>query len=325
MQKLILLSTLFIFAVLPSMSQVASATVFSENGEKFWVVLNGIKQNANAQTNVKVTGLTEPAYKFKIIFEDETIPSLDENVMTQDVDGKPNDVTYVIKKNNKGKYIMRVNSFQPAKGSTEPAPNQVSVPARTQEPAKENTGGTTTTITQQTTTTGTTGTGDGGNMKVNMSDGMGGNVNFNMSVSGIDGGTTGTNTNTTTTTTTKTTSSSSSTNSSYSEPAPGNNNNSTKCIRAMSSGDFANAKKSVEGQSFEENKLQVAKQVLKGNCVSSAQVKDMLSLFSFEKTKVDYAKFAYDRTTDPNNYYTINDAFSFSSSVTELNEYIDSK
>jgi len=320
MKKLLLISAIILCGVIPSLAQLASATIFSENGEKFWVVMNGVKQNSAAQTNVKITGLTEPAYKFKIIFEDETIAAMDESVMTQDVDGKPNDVTYVIKKNPKGKYVMRVTSFQPAKGNTVPENNQVSVPVHSTETAPASTGGTTTTVTHQTTTTGTN--PSGGNVSIAAGDGMGGGVNLSMNISGMDAGTSGT---TTTTTTTTTHSSTTSTNNSQpveNNPAPSSSN---KCMRPMSAGDFANAKKAIEDQGFEENKLQVAKQVLKGNCISSAQVKETIGLFSFEKTKVDYAKFAYDRTTDQNNYYTINDAFSFSSSVTELNEYINSK
>jgi hypothetical protein len=335
MKRLLLISAMLLCSVLPSLAQIATATIFSENGEKFWIVLNGQKQNASAQTNVKLTNLTEAYYKIKIIFEDETIAAMDENIRTTDIDDKPQDVTYEIKKNNKGKYVFRVSNFQPAKGSTEPAPNQVSVPAQTkpQQPAGNSSdGSTTTTVTHQTTTTGTAKSNpNNGSVGMTMSDGMGGNVNFNMNVSGMDMDA-GSGSTSTTTTTTTTTRSSSSSSSSASSSQPANTNTtantappSTKCTYPMNSGTFANAKKSIEGQSFEENKMQVAKQALQKNCLSSAQVKEMLGLFSFEKTKVNFAKFAYDRTTDTENYFTINEAFSFSSSVTELNEYINSK
>src|SRR5205085_1330042 len=204
-----------------------------------------------------------------------------------------------------------MNSFMPAKGSVEPAGNQVSVPVhKTEAPQNTNGGSTTTTVTHQTTTSGA-GTNPGnGNVSMSMGDGMGGGVNLNMNVSGMDAGASGTSSTTTTTTTTH----SSTTNSSQPvennpAPAPAVSN---KCTFPMNSSAFDNAKKSIEGQSFEENKLQVAKQVLKGNCISSAQVKEVMALFSFEKTKIDYAKYAYDRTTDQGNYFTINDAFSFS-------------
>jgi hypothetical protein len=336
MKRLLLTSAIALCSILSTMAQQSTATFFSENGEKFWIVLNGQKQNAAAQTNVKLTALKEPYYKIKIIFEDETLAAMDENIRTTGLEDEPQDVTYEIKKNNKGKYVMRVSSFQAAKGSTEPAKDQVSVPAHpdskpqqtTQGGAQQTGGGTTTTTTttHQTTTNGNTNP-NGGNVGMSVNDGMGGNVQFNMNVSGMDMDAGGAST--TTTTTTHTTTSSSSTNTNNSQPA---NNTaapapaaSAKCTYPMNSGTFGNAKKQVEGQSFEENKLQVAKQVLKANCISTAQIKEMLGQFSFEKTKVDYAKFAYDRCTDQGDYFNLNDAFSFSSSVTELNEYINSK
>lgn len=92
----------------------------------------------------------------------------------------------------------------------------------------------------------------------------------------------------------------------------------------MSSSDFAAAKKSVQGQSFEDQKLKVAKQVLNTNCMSTSQVKEIMALFSFEDTKVDWAQFAYGKTTDPNNYFQLNDGFTYSDSVDKLNAYIES-
>ena len=57
--------------------------------------------------------------------------------------------------------------------------------------------------------------------------------------------------------------------------------------------------------------------------MTAGQVKDMMSVFSFEGTKLDFAKFAYGRTYDIGNYYMVNDAFTFSTSISDLNEYIN--
>ena len=65
--------------------------------------------------------------------------------------------------------------------------------------------------------------------------------------------------------------------------------------------------------------------MVKDCCFSAAQVKAMMGLFSFEESKLDFAKFAYDRTHDIGNYYKVNDAFSFESSIEELNEHIQSR
>jgi len=48
-------------------------------------------------------------------------------------------------------------------------------------------------------------------------------------------------------------------------------------------------------------------------------------LFSFEATRLDFAKFAYKYTYDISNYYKLNDAFTFESSIEELNNFINGK
>jgi hypothetical protein len=48
-----------------------------------------------------------------------------------------------------------------------------------------------------------------------------------------------------------------------------------------------------------------------------------MMLFSFEGTRLDFAKFAYGRTYDIGNYYMVNDAFTFETSIDELNDYIN--
>ena len=93
----------------------------------------------------------------------------------------------------------------------------------------------------------------------------------------------------------------------------------------MSTNDFTSAKKSINSKSFAEDKMTLAKQVLRANCVSTDQVVEIMSLFSFEENKVEFAKAAYDKTTDKGNYYKVNDAFTYSSSINELNEFLERK
>jgi hypothetical protein len=90
----------------------------------------------------------------------------------------------------------------------------------------------------------------------------------------------------------------------------------------MSNSNFAAAKQTITKQSFDDTKLTTAKQVIKSNCLSSAQIKELMLLFSFEATRLDLAKFAHERCVDKNNYFLLNDAFEFESSVEELNNTI---
>ena len=66
----------------------------------------------------------------------------------------------------------------------------------------------------------------------------------------------------------------------------------------------------------------IAKQVLQNNCLTASQVREVLGSFDFENTKLEYAKYAYAHTYDIGNYYKVNDAFEFESSVDDLNKYI---
>lgn len=85
---------------------------------------------------------------------------------------------------------------------------------------------------------------------------------------------------------------------------------------------FAMLKATIESKSFESSKLQIAKQALTGNTFSSAQVTELLMLFDFESTKLEFAKHAYHKVADKQNFYLVNNAFSFASSIDELNQYI---
>lgn len=86
--------------------------------------------------------------------------------------------------------------------------------------------------------------------------------------------------------------------------------------------EFMQLKSSIANKSFESSKLQIAKQALAGNYFSSAQVADLMREFDFETTRLDFAKSAYPRVIDKQNYYQVNNGFTFESSIQDLNQYI---
>ncbi|MFN9799599.1 MAG: hypothetical protein ACK54P_06230 [Bacteroidota bacterium] len=55
-------------------SQTANAVVFSENGERFTLFLNGEKKNNSPAANVKVSGLTGEFSQARSDFEDPSLP-----------------------------------------------------------------------------------------------------------------------------------------------------------------------------------------------------------------------------------------------------------
>lgn len=250
---------------------------------------------------------------------------------------------YEIKKNKKGEYVMRASSMV-AIAQAPATPQQSVVSYSTTPPATPATTvatpapATTTTDVVVTETVSTTTTVDPANQEnVNVGMNVGG-IGMNVNVSVNDGGmNTGTNVSSTSsqtvTTTTTTVTSSSTTSGNYNEGMTTNpvhepipvETTPAGCYQAIPASDFNAGKASVEKQSFADTKLKVAKTFTKNNCLSVNQIKDIMSLFSFEETKFEYAKFAYDFCADKKNYYQLSDDFTFSTTVDEFNEFLDSK
>ena len=86
------------------------------------------------------------------------------------------------------------------------------------------------------------------------------------------------------------------------------------CPWPMSDNQFSDALRSISSRSFDDEKATVAKQITGSNCLTVDQAKAIMMQLTFDSAKLDYAKFAYDKTYDIGNYYKLNDAFDFSSS-----------
>lgn len=91
---------------------------------------------------------------------------------------------------------------------------------------------------------------------------------------------------------------------------------------AMHENDFRNLVYTISRLSFESSRMQIARQAIANNYFTSYQVAELMRLMTFESTKLDLAKLAFHKTVDQNNYYIINDQFTFESSIMELNDYI---
>ena len=316
---------LFSLAALLFLSTISAQTknnavFFTENGEKFYLILNGIKQNAVAETNVKVTDLIQPNYKVKILFENKTLAPVDQTIYFMDGAENANlmEFTYSVALNKKGEYKVRQRSNALiAQLPPPPAEQKVIVYTPVEPPAE---------VVTTTTTTKTSST-DNVNMGVNMG-GLGINMNVNVN-SDMGGGNTQTTQTTTKTTTTRSYSS-------YNNTSENNNGYATEkvvyvpgyngpvgCPRPMSPSDFESAKNTIVSKSFDDTKLTISKQIIGSNCLLSTQVKEIMLLFSFENTRLDLAKYSYDKTYDQGNYFKLNDAFTFESSISELNNYIN--
>lgn len=163
----------------------SNLSIFNNNGQSFYIVLNGIRQNSKPETNVQVGQIKNGSYAVKVIFADGKTPDIDKNFMID----APYDITArIIFKKGKGK--LQLMGQEPTHGVIQEAvvyrPTDAavysdmlvvnSIPTQNtttiQTPAVQNTTSVQTTPVQNTTTIQTTGTGNttGINMNVNVSE-----------------------------------------------------------------------------------------------------------------------------------------------------------
>lgn len=317
-------------------NSTADAVIYSENGDKFRIYLNEELINEDPRSNVKIKGLESEFYQVRVDFADEHLPDFTSKMFAVKFGIE---VTYAIKLTKKG-YALRYFSERPK----EMTPAQL--PAGTYEfnapiisegdgdsgnPVEPNHSASATTTTTQKTTI-TQKSGNSSNEKVNVNVNMGGvNMGINMDIPAEQ---VGTHVQSTTTTTTTTTTTSHGVDSkprpNYSEEKPHHNNRPSttsnaptgKCGFPMDNAAFESAKSSIKAKTFSDSKMTLAKQVTGANCLSAAQIKEITTLFDFETDRVEYAKFAYNRCNDPQNYFLVNDAFQFESTIDELNKSI---
>ncbi len=87
-------------------------------------------------------------------------------------------------------------------------------------------------------------------------------------------------------------------------------------------GNFSLFKQKLDSESFDSNKLKMARQYVSTNSISASEVKVIMSEMTFESNRLSIAKYAYAFCYDPENYFLVNDGFEFRTSISELNEYI---
>lgn len=92
--------------------------------------------------------------------------------------------------------------------------------------------------------------------------------------------------------------------------------------QGMLAADFDALKATVAARSMDNTKLQIIVQAMAANKMTSKQVSELLNLLDFESNKLALAKHAYGKVVDKGNYYLVNNAFAFDSSVASLTEYI---
>ncbi len=224
----------------------SALSIFSENGDKFFLMINGIKQNAYPQTKVRVEGLPQVTNEIQIIFDDNRTQAIQKRITFSDpVEGKAINLVLKIVRNQGGyvrlcfhKSSELMRDYRPEQGEYVMSYGQ----DRMQQQVVVNT-----------------------------------------------------------------------------PPPP------PPAPREMNNKVFNDMKQSIANVAFEETKLSTAKTVLSNNYINTSQVMEICNMFSFEESKLDFAKFAYDKTVDPNNFFKVGSVLVFNNSKEDLNNFLSSK
>jgi hypothetical protein len=95
------------------------------------------------------------------------------------------------------------------------------------------------------------------------------------------------------------------------------------CEQVITEKQLDQLKQTIASKPEDNTKLAIAKQALRNNMLLAQDVKELMFLFNYETAKLDFAKAAYLYTCDVKNYYVVNEALQFDSSVTELDRHIN--
>jgi len=232
----------------------STLSIFSETGEQFFLVLNGVAQNNVPTSRIRVEGLPEYGNDIEIIFADRRTQAIRKRINVSDpVDDQAVDMTLRLTRERDG--FMRLRFFKCVNTETNYRPVHDEYVMYYGRPGRTNT--------------------------------------------------------TTTTTTT------------YDPvppppPVPAG-------PQPMDTRSFIDAKNTISNASFESTKYSTAKTLLAGNYFTTEQVMQLCNLFSFENTKLAFAKDAYSKVLDQNNYYKLATIFSFDSNKQALNNFINGR
>lgn len=94
------------------------------------------------------------------------------------------------------------------------------------------------------------------------------------------------------------------------------------CYTPMLDSDFKKLETSIKAKTFGSEQTSVFKQAIDKNCLSTAQVKSIMLILKHDDDRLKIAEMAYAKCSDKHNFYQVNDAFIFGSSMATLEKKI---
>ncbi|MBS1742951.1 MAG: DUF4476 domain-containing protein [Bacteroidetes bacterium] len=302
---------------------LGSLNVFSQNGDKFFLYLDGIKQNETAQSNVRISNIPGLYYTVKIVFNDSKLPTIvKNNVVVSDAEEQLVDAAYRIRRDQSAKPRFNFYAIGPAKTDFTPPPgmsvftfstpgevkNTRDTAAMAKQPVAKVKGSISNLKVTEAPAPKATGTPAATTAKSSKTKEV--KPETGKSDNGASANTKAT------------------AKSQADAPASKSNNNPNAEIKKcngwpIGKGDLVAGKKIIEQAATEEEKLTVAQDFIISNCLTVHQVAEFCSLFKSEKTRMSFAKYAYKFTIDRNNYAELASLFATEKSRKELNTFIN--
>lgn len=94
------------------------------------------------------------------------------------------------------------------------------------------------------------------------------------------------------------------------------------CVTPISNYVFSQQFSNISSRNGEAQKLAIAKNIAKNNCLSTTQIKQIAELFENDYNRLSFVQEAYANTTDKDNFYEVYNTFMYFSTVFRLHDYI---
>lgn len=296
---------------------LGSLTVFSQNGDKFFLFLDGVKQNEEARSDIRVQQIPGLYYNAKIVFKNASLPPIvKNNLYISDGEDVLMDAAYRLRRDKTGKPKLNFYSMKTVQPNFIPAPglfvynfgnpDVIAGSSKPEVPKKA----------------------VASNVKGSIS---------NIKITNVDDKPKASVKPPTAKTVKKPIVDKPSVEIKAAAPVKSippktiynkeaesvKIEDNKKCNGwPMGKADLAAALKAVEAAGKDEDKLITAKELITSNCLLVSQVKEFCVLFKTEKTKLAFAKFAYKFTSDKKNYTELQKLFSQETNRKELEKFI---
>jgi len=95
-------------------------------------------------------------------------------------------------------------------------------------------------------------------------------------------------------------------------------------VTGMNDTEFNQAIMEIQAETFESNKLNMAKRLVRRNPLSVNQIDRLCRSLEYDHMRLELAKYAYTNCVDPERYFLLVNVFTFDSNKRELEKFIDS-